>query len=126
MTEQRNVTGGLHISGNAQVTITGAGIAAGQNSSATVHNSSATVHNSAVDEEALVRRVLALVEQLRQSAEPATVRAAEELGQEVAAPARRWERVLAYLTRAGQGVAATAAVATEIQGLEQSVRALLQ
>ncbi|WAL71564.1 hypothetical protein OU787_08635 [Kitasatospora sp. YST-16] len=119
MTEQRNVTGGLHISGNAQVTITGAGIAAGQ-------NSSATVHNTAVDEEALVRRVLALVEQLRQSAEPATVRAAEELGQEVAAPARRWERVLAYLTRAGQGVAATAAVATEIQGLEQSVRALLQ
>ncbi|OKJ10246.1 hypothetical protein [Kitasatospora sp. CB01950] len=118
MTEDRHITGGLHISGNAQVTISGGAIAAGQ-------DSSATIHTSGVDEEAVARRVLALVEQLRQSPDPAAVRAADELEQVVAGPTRRWDQVLRFLARAGRGVAATTAVATEIQGLEQAVTALL-
>ncbi|MFJ9950256.1 hypothetical protein [Kitasatospora sp. NPDC091207] len=120
MTEDRRITGGFHVSGNANVTITGSGVAAGENSSATVHTSSAPV-----DEEALARRVLALAEQLRQSPDPASARTAADLQQAVTAPARRWEQVLAYLTRAGQGLAVTTAVATEIQGLDEAVRALL-
>lgn len=118
MTDDRQITGGFHISGNAQVTLTNSQVAAGQ-------GSSVTVHTGAVDEEALARRVLDLVEQLRQSPEPATVQVAEDLRQVVVAPTRRWDQVLRYLARAGQGVAATAAVATEIQGLEEAVRGLL-
>ncbi|MFJ8441906.1 hypothetical protein [Kitasatospora griseola] len=118
MTEDRRITGGLHISGNAQVTISGGAIAAGQ-------DSSATVHTSAVDEESVVRRVLALVEQLRQSPDPEAVRAAEDLQQVVVEPVRRWDQVLRFLSRAGQGVAATTAIAAEIQGLDEAVRALL-
>ncbi|MET8700287.1 hypothetical protein ABZW10_15670 [Kitasatospora sp. NPDC004723] len=120
MTEDRRISGGLHISGNANVSFSGSGVAAGEHSSVTVHSTS-----TPVDEEALARRVLALAEQLRGSADPARVQAAEDLEQAVAAPARRWEQVLAYLARAGQGLAATTAVAVEIQGLDTAVRALL-
>ena len=37
MTVDRQITGGVHISGNAQVTLTNSQVAAGQGSSVTVH-----------------------------------------------------------------------------------------
>ncbi len=120
MNEDRHITGGLHIGGSANVTISGSGVAAGENSSATVHTSS-----TPVDEEALARRVLALAARLGQSDDPATAQTAEDIRQAVTAPARRWEQVLTYLSRAGQGLVVTTAVATDIQGLENAVRALL-
>ncbi|MBO1419084.1 hypothetical protein [Streptomyces sp. FH025] len=120
MNGDQNISGGFHVSGSANVSFTNAGVAAGQYSSATVGSSP-----EAVDEEALARRVLALVDRLRQSEDPAAVQTAEDLQYEVSSPSRRWDQVLRFLTRAGQGVAATTVLATEIQGLDEAVRALL-
>ncbi|MFB6889081.1 hypothetical protein ACFCX4_07170 [Kitasatospora sp. NPDC056327] len=120
MSEDRNISGGFHVSGDATVHFTGSGVAAGENSSATVH-----VSQAGADQAELVARLLALVERLRLSTDPGTVRAAEDLGRETVSPARSWDRVLEFLARAGQGLAATATVAGEIRLLDTAVRALL-
>ncbi|MFQ6198646.1 hypothetical protein [Streptomyces sp. NPDC000405] len=120
MSRDQHITGGIHISGQAEVTFKDSAVTAAEHSPATVG-----AHQEAVDEEELARRVLALVAQLRQTGEPYTVRAADDLHQAVTAPSRRWEQVLRCLTRAGQGVAVTTVLATEIQGLDHAVSALL-
>ncbi|MFJ7911877.1 hypothetical protein [Kitasatospora sp. NPDC096204] len=122
MSEDRNTSGGFHISGHATVHFTDSPVAAGRNSSVTVNSGAGEV-----DEEALARRVLALADRLRQDSEPDSnqAQAAEDLQAEVASPARRWDQVLRFLARARAGVVATTAVAAEIQSLDEAVRSLL-
>ncbi|GAB2722818.1 hypothetical protein [Kitasatospora kifunensis] len=113
----QNNSGGFHVSGSAKVTVTNSAITAAKDSTAIV--------NAAPVEADLVRRTLELAAVLRQSTDPATAQVAADLHQEAASPAPHWERVLHFLTRAGQGVVATTALATDIQALESSIRALL-
>ncbi|MFE4971013.1 hypothetical protein ACFRAR_02705 [Kitasatospora sp. NPDC056651] len=122
MSEGRNNSGGFHISGSGPVNFTNSPVAAGRNSSVTVNSGAGEV-----DEEALARRVLALAEQLRRESEPDSreAQAAEDLQAEVASPARRWDQVLRFLSRARAGVVATTAVAAEIQNLDEAVRSML-